>query len=93
MGDERRTEPRLSVNEECIVKVIGDCIGECVAQILDYSKSGLSLILNSSVLLASGDEIEVHRLGTHSSTSLTIAWSSISGQQLILGGYCLSDRI
>ena len=89
MAQEQRKEPRFSFNKAWTVKVIGDYVGECSAQILDYSKSGLSLLIDSSVPLANGAKLEVQHWETKASSFLTIAWSSISNDQTIAGG-CFS---
>ena len=87
--DERRSEARLALHRTWNVSVESDVLGSRVAQVLDYSPSGIKLSLAAVSGLKPGSRLAIHHPGTSCSYVATVAWcrqqhsTTLVGAQLV----------
>lgn len=90
---ERRSEPRNSVHQLWNVRVESRLFTHQLAQVLDYSTSGMRLALDGAWTLQPGDQLDIHYLGTHFSRSTSVCWSSAMDGQTVIGVQILNDSL
>jgi hypothetical protein len=90
---ERRSEPRTTVHQSWNVRVESRLFAHRLGQVVDYSPSGMRLILDGAWALHPGDQIDIHYLGTSFSCLTAVCWSSEKNGQTVIGVQLLNDLL
>lgn len=89
---ERRGEPRTELHRIWTVSVESHRFGHCRAQMLDYSASGMRLLLDGGSAVQPGEQLEIHYPGTGLSYLTAVAWCRQDGRQVMVGARLLDAR-
>jgi hypothetical protein len=87
--EERRCEPRTELYRIWTVSVESNLFGHRRAQMLDYSASGMRLLLDGGSAFRPGEQLEIHYPGTGLSYLTAVAWCRQDGRQVMVGARLL----
>lgn len=83
--EERRLEPRSELHRIWNVSVESEIVGHRMAQVLDYSPSGMRLAVDGVAALKAGERLEIHYPGTNFSYVTTVAWCRQKHHKTLIG--------
>jgi hypothetical protein len=89
--EERRSEPRSELHRIWNVSVESELVGHRMAQVLDYSPSGMRLAVDGVAELKAGERLEIHYPGTNFSYVTTVAWCRQKHRKTIVAARLVSS--
>lgn len=89
--DERRSEPRSTLHRSWNVSVDSEMFGSRLAQVLDYSPSGIRLSLAAVSGLEPGTRLVIHHPGTSCAYVATVAWCRHQNRTTIAGAHLVTS--
>ena len=90
---ERRSEPRTLVHQPWNVRIESRLFTHRLAQVVDYSLSGMRLVLDGEWVLQPGDQVDINYIGTSFACSTAVCWSSKTNGQTEIGVQLLNDSL
>ena len=91
--DERRSEDRSTLHRTWNVSVECEVFGSRLAQVLDYSPSGIKLSLASISGLEPGTRLEIHHPGTSCCYVATVTWCQQQHNTTLLGAQLVDTTV
>lgn len=88
---ERRSEPRSTVHQVWNVRVECRAFSNQLCQVVDYSPSGMKLVLDGAWDLHPKDQIQMHYLGVGFSCTTSVCWSTQMNNQTLIGVQVMND--